>query len=396
MDSNPDSSRLRLATVVVAVVGLAACATTPPQPASAAATGDPLERRTAAATADATRLQSDVLALVDTALQRITTATAPGLLAKDPEVRQFSHLTRLNLGTSLLAIGTGPDPVDALLDVLTNTTLVAEAARNAARGKAADSVEAGVMRAAELNEADAWRLAERWLDPAARAALRERIHSWPGQRRSAAEVAYVRLSDIPRTGSASAVPVEGMLDSLRAAVRQAEQARLLGERSVYLAQRMPFALRWQAEYFAHNMVTMDESRRLLEQIGGLTAVADSAAREVAGLPVQLSREREAALRDLFTRIERERKATLEQLALIVQQERSATLAEAAAVIAAQRKGIFDNLRETANDAEQRGAYWGRVILVVIVVLILAVLASLLGILLLYRRLAQRMDRRSRV
>lgn len=396
MDSNPSSSRLRLATVVVAVVGLTACATTPTQPASAAATGDPLERRTATATADATRLQSDVLALVDTALQRTTAETAPGLLAKDPEVRQFSHITRLNLGTSLLAIGTGPDPVDALLDVLTNTTLVADAARSAARGKAADSVEAGVLKAAELNEADAWRLAERWLDPAARAALRERILSWPGQRRSPAEVAYVRLSDIPRTGSASTVPVEGMLDSLRAAVRQAEQARLLGERSVFLAQRMPFALRWQAEYFAHNMVTMDESRRLLEQIGALTAVADSAAREVAGLPAQLSREREAALHDLFTRIERERKATLEQLALIVQQERSATLSEAAALIAAQRKGVFDNLIDAVGDVERRGTQWARVGLVVVILLIVALLVAMLGMLLLYHRLVQRMDRRSRV
>ena len=177
MNPKPILSRLRLAAVIVAVVGLAACATTPTQPASAAPAGDPLERRTAVATADATRLQSDVLALVDTALQRITAATVDGLVAKDPEVRQFSHVTRLTLGTSLMAIGTGPDPADALLDVLTNATLVADAARNAARGKATDSVEARLLRALELNEADAWRLAERWLEPAARAALRERILS---------------------------------------------------------------------------------------------------------------------------------------------------------------------------------------------------------------------------
>jgi len=366
----------------------------PTAPAADARGGDPLERRTAAATADAIRLQSELMALADTALARMVAETAAGVRDKDPNVQEISHVTRLTLGTSLLAIVTGPDPVDALLDMLTFATLVADAARNAARGKAADSPEARMLKALELNEADAWRLAERWLDPAARAALREQILSWPGQRRAPADVAYVRLSDLPRTGPTTAAAVEGVLDSLRAAVKQAEQVRLLGERSLYLAQRMPFALRWQAEAFAYNTLAMDESRRLLEGISGLTASADSAVREVAGMPAQLSREREAALQDLFAHIERERRATLEQLAVMVQKERSAALAETGAAVAAQRKALIDDLIGVAGRAEERGVHWANVALMVGVALIVALLASLLGMLLLYHRLVQRMDRRS--
>lgn len=388
-----NSSRLQLA-ALIALAGLAACAVSPTASTQESRGSDALARRAAAAPADVIRLQSELMALADTAIARITAETAAGTLDKDPAVREFSHITRLNLCTSLLSIVTSPDPVDALLDMLTFSTLVADAARNAARGKAPDSVEVRVLRALELNEADAWKLSERWLDAAVRSALREQILSWPGQRRAPAEVGYVRLSDLPRTGSATAAAVEGVLDSLRAAVKQAEQVRLLGERSIYLAQRMPFALRWQAEFLTYNTLAMDESRRLLEQVGGLTDTANSVVREVAGLPAQLSREREVALKDLFAHIERERRSTLEQLAVLVQKERSAALAETGAAVAAQRKALIDDLIGVAGRAEERGVHWANIVLMVGVALIVALLVSLLGMLLLYHRLVQRMDRRS--
>jgi hypothetical protein len=387
------------AATILALVVLGACAADPAP--------DARDRRVAAETADAMRLQSELLALTDTALARMTTETQPGTLSKDPEVRAFSLNTRLNLGTALVGIVTGPDPVDALLDMLTHTTLVADAMRNEAKSKPSDSPQARVLKALELNEADAWKLAERWVDAPTRAALRERILSWPGERNTAAAVAYVRLSDVPRSGSASAEAGEGVVSSLRAAVQQAEQARLLAERGLFLAQRTPYTLRWQAEVFTHNTLRTDEAQRMLDSIAGLTATADSAVREVAGMPAKLSQEREAALRDLFVRFERERavalrqmfagieverRATLEQMAVIIQRERSATLAEAAETLNTQRKAIIGDLTDIAARAEARGREWGTAVLVIGAVAVLALLVALFGMLLLYRRFLQRMER----
>lgn len=185
----------------------------------------------------------------------------PGTLGKDPRVRKFSIDTRLTLGTALLGIVTGPDPVDALLDMVAHTTLVADAMRNEAEGKDPGSPE-----------------------------------------------------------------------------------------------------------------------------------ARSAVREVGGIPAQLSQERVAALQDMFVRIERERQATLEQMALIIQKERSATLAQAGEVATAQRRAIIEDLTETGARAEQRGREWGTALVVNLAVLITAVLVMLFGMLLLYRRLLQRMER----
>jgi len=386
-------SRFRLAVSILAVVALVACAGGPTPQKPGASGGDSRERQVTAASADATRLQSQLLALADTALARVTAATTPGTLNKDPEVRRFSLTTRLTLGTALIGIVTGPDPVDALLDMVTHTTLVADGMRNEAKGKPADSPQARVLKALELNEADAWKLAERWADAPTRSALRERILSWQGERKTASEVAYVRLSDLPRAGSTSAEAGEGAISSLRAAVQQAEQARLFGERALFLAQRTPYALRWQAEVLTYNTLAMDESQRLLESIGGLTATANSAVREMAGMPAQLSQERVATLQDLFARIEHERQATLEQMASIIQQERATILLEASEAVTAQRKAVFEDLVGIASRAEMRGREWATALLVVVSVLLVALLLALFGLLLLYRRLLQRMERR---
>ena len=384
---------MRFAVGLAATAVLVACAAGPTPPKPGVSGGDARERRVTAASADATRLQSQLLALADTSLARLAAATTPGALDKDPEVRRFSLTTRLSLGTALVGIVTGPDPVDALLDMLTHTTLVADGMRNEAKGKPSDSPQAGVLKALELNEADAWKLAEHWADAPTRSAVRERILSWPGERKTAAEVAYVRLSDVPRAGSVSAEAGEGAISALRAGVQQAEQARLFGERALFLAQRTPYTLRWQAEVLTYNTLAMDESQRLLESVGGLTATADSAVREVATIPAKLTQERVAALQDLFTRIEHERRGTLEQMAVIIQKERAAILVEASETLTAQRKAIFEDLVGIASRAEMRGREWGTTLLTIVSVLIVALLLALFGLLLLYRRLLQRMERR---
>lgn len=383
---------LRIAAGTLAALALAACVTGPTTPKPGASEGDTRERRLTAASVDATRLQSQLLALADTALARLTTATAPGALDKDPAVRQFSLTTRLTLGTALVGIVTGPDPVDALLDIVTHTTLVADAMRNEASGKPADSLQARLLKALELNEADAWKLAEHWADAPTRAALRERILSWPGERKAAAGVAYVRLSDLPRGGAATAEAGEGAISSLRAAVQQAEQARLFGERALYLAQRTPYTLRWQGEVLTHNVLAMDEAQRLLASANGLTATADAAVREAAAMPAKLTQERIAALQDFFARLERERKATLQQMASIIEKERAAILSEANSTLDVQRKAIFEDLVSVAVRAEERGRTWATAALVAVSVLLIVLLLALFGLLLLYRRLLQRMER----
>jgi hypothetical protein len=326
------------------------------------------------------------MALADTSMQRIAAEINLSRTGLTPEARRDEMSTRLALSSSIVAIAMQPDPVDALADLLTFTTLTADAQRVAATGKEADSYEARLLRALELNDADAWRVAERWVNEPTRVAFRAKILSWQGSRTSAAQVAFVRLADLKRTGSTSVESDSGLFDSLHAATQQFDQTRMLAERSLFLAQRMPFLARLQAEVYTGNALATKEAQQTQAQLEQMSAIMEQVSTLQAGMAQQVANERKAALDELFGHIEAERKASLEQVEQIVNSERKATIEQATAAIDAQRKGILQDVLHLSDSASKTGSAWVGTALLIGGVLIFLLLAGLLGTMLLYRRL----------
>jgi len=336
--------------------------------------------------AEAQSLQSSVMALADTSMQRIAAEINLARPGTTPEARRDEMSTRLVLSSSIVAIAMQPDAVDALGDLLTFTTLTADAQRNAAMGKEADSYEARLLRALEQNDADAWRVAERWVNEPTRIAFRERILSYQGSRRSAAAVAFVRLGDVKRGGSTSVESDSGLFDSLHAATQQMDQTRMLAERSLFLAQRIPFLMRLQAEVYTGNALATKEAQQTQAQLEQMSAIMERVSTMLAGMAQQIAHERAASLNDLFGHIETERRASLEQVQQIVSGERQAAIEQATTAIDTQRKGILGDLLKVSDSASRAGSAWVGTALLVGSVLILLLLAGLLGTMLLYRRL----------
>jgi len=336
--------------------------------------------------AEAQSLQSSVMALADTSMQRIASEISLARKGATPEARRDEMATRLALSSSIVAIAMQPDAVDALADLLTFTTLTTDAQRVAALGKEAESYEARLLRALEQNDVDAWRVAERWVNEPTRIAFREHILSWKGSRSSAAEVAFVRLADVKRAGSTSVESDSGLFDSLHAATEQFDQTRMLAERSLFLAQRMPFLMRLQAEVYTGNALATKEAQQTQAQLDRVSSIMESVSGLLAGMAQQIANERKAALDDLFGHIEAERKASLEQVQQMVNSERKAAIDQATAAIDAQRKGILGDLLQVSDSASRAGSAWVGTALLVGSVLIILLLAGLLGTMLLYRRL----------
>jgi hypothetical protein len=381
------------ALLIVCAVVAGCAAGSRPKDADRTAT-DGVGRPVLAGAAEAQSLQASVMALADTSIQRIAAELGLGQSGQSPEARRDDTNTRLILSSALVAIAMEPDPVDALADILTHTTLTADAQRNAAKDKPADSADVRLLKALEHNEADAWRLAERWANEPTRNAFRAQILAWPGPRSSAASVAFVRLSDIRRGGSTSVEAGDGMFAALHSATAQVDQVRLLTERSLFLAQRMPFLMRWQAEVYTASALATKEAQQTQAQIEQMSAVATAMSRVLQGMANQLSQERQAALEDLFVHVEKERRAALEQIGSLVQQERKSTLADAAATLDAQRKATLKDILELTDVAGRTGSAWlGRTLLVGGVLIVL-LLIGLLGVMLLYRRLAPVVERRA--
>jgi hypothetical protein len=336
--------------------------------------------------AEAQSLQSSVMALADTSMQRIASEIKLARPGTTPEARRDEMSARLTLSSSIVAIAMQPDPVDALADLLTFTTLTADAQRVAAMGKAADSYEARLLGALEQNDVDAWRVAERWVNEPTRVAFRKHILSWQGSRRSAVDVAFVRMADVKRGGSTSIEADSGLFDSLHAANQQFDQTRLLAERSLFLAQRIPFLMRLQAEVYTGNALATKEAQQTQAQLEQMSAIMEQVSALLAGMAQQVANERQATLEDLFGHIQAERKASLEQVEQIVTGERKATIEQATAAIEAQRKGILKDLLQVTDSASHTGSAWVVRVLLIGGVLIFMLLAGLLGTMLLYRRL----------
>jgi hypothetical protein len=367
---------------------LSACSSSPRSAQASKVPADHVGRPTVTG-AEVQSLQSSVMALADTSMQRIAAEINLARAATTPEARRDEMSTRLALSSSIVAIAMQPDPVDALADLLTFTTLTADAQRVAALGKATDSYEARLLRALELNDADAWHVAERWVNEPTRIAFRKHILSWSGSRESAAQVAFVRLADLKRAGSTSVESDSGLFDSLHAATQQFDQIRLLTERSLFLAQRMPFLMRLQAEVYTGNALATKEAQQTQAQLEQMSSIMETVSGLLAGMAQQVANERQAALDDLFGHIETERKASLVQIEEIVRSERQSTLEQATAAIDVQRKAILKDLLQVSDSATRTGSAWIWRALLIGVALITVLLVGLLGTMLLYRRLLPR-------
>ena len=160
-------------------------------------------------------------------------------------------------------------------------------------------------------ENSAWDLAAGILTPAQQSDLRRVLVEWR-ERHPDSEIApFVRfqefVSEVPTAGSKSKVTMPSSLmgfvgldpmAGLDPAVRQVEQSRLLAERALYYAQRLPIIFDLQLDRSVNRLAAGPESQKLQQQTANLT---DSAARFAAvaeALPGTISSEREALIRQL--------------------------------------------------------------------------------------------------
>src|SRR5262245_15999232 len=114
------------AAALTVMCAVAACAGARSKDVDRQAT-DAVGRPVLAGAAQAQGLQSGVMALADTSIQRIAAEVGLGQTASTPEARRDETNTRLILASALIAIAMEPDPVDALADIMTHTTLTADA-----------------------------------------------------------------------------------------------------------------------------------------------------------------------------------------------------------------------------------------------------------------------------
>jgi hypothetical protein len=204
----------------------------------------------------------------------------------------------------------GESPFVSSLDLVTLATLSRMVVEETVGVRLPNQAAELVTVQREL-EVVAWQLVEDTLSPAQQQQLRDLFVAWQKQNPDVVNVPFIRFQSFvshmrEQASSDTALLSGGLMGligldpmaGLDPAVRQVEQSRLLAERAVFYAQRVPIIFDLQLDRTLNRMAAGPESQKLQQQTASLAMSAARFATVAEALPGTLSAEREALIRQL--------------------------------------------------------------------------------------------------
>jgi hypothetical protein len=217
-----------------------------------------------------------------------------------PECRIAAHATKYYPSLTVLSLACEAEPESALLDLLVVVTLE----RMVWEGAWSQEVfgeQAPILTTAQRDvEADIWNVAASVLSPAQIQEMHDLIDQWRREHPERRYVSSTRFDDFAamRVGRPESQLHHGFLAPVSEAARTVEQARLLGERTLFLATRMPLILHWQTELLMNEMAGKPEVQALLSHSGDISVAAQRFADVTQDLPNRLAEQRAAFMHDI--------------------------------------------------------------------------------------------------
>jgi len=214
------------------------------------------------------------------------------------------------LNTQTWSIATGLNPVANLLDMTVFVSVVRAALEDYWLPNVFGESARRMLDGCRESETIIWRFAGQVLNPEQQAELRDAIVVWRRKNLApetmlsaravgfASQVAMANRVDTARPGSVFNLLIPDPFSGLNPATREIAQARMFAERALYLTQKLPRLLRWQAELLSINTMTMPAVGQLVTNSTQLAAAAERFARVAEELPQQLRTEREAIFKAL--------------------------------------------------------------------------------------------------
>jgi hypothetical protein len=219
---------------------------------------------------------------------------------------------KLVLCSAAISIASGGNTRVNLLDMTVYVTLARDsvAASWAADtfGDAAQDLQTFFREAEE----EIWRLSASILTPEQQKDLRVAIESWHRRHPLPEDMFKARTAGIAgevvansRTGAAKSGGMFAFLNldplaNLDPAVREIAQTRLFAERALFVAERLPTILRWQAELLTMNTLGLPTIQQLTATTTQLSASVERITAVAEKLPERVSKEREELVKSLET------------------------------------------------------------------------------------------------
>lgn len=201
--------------------------------------------------------------------------------------------------------------VAGTLDLITLATISRMVVEDSGAAQLTDRA-ASLLAVQRNQEAVAWQLADGVLTQQQQDDLKRLLADWRASHPGVVNAPFVRFQEFAGAGTpggagkgkvvlpTSLMGIVGLdpLAGLDPAVRQVEQSRLLAERALYYAQRIPVIMDLQLDRSINRLAADPESQKLQQQGASITDSAARFASVAEALPATLAAEREALIRQL--------------------------------------------------------------------------------------------------
>jgi len=263
---------------------------------------------------------------------------------------------RIVLGDTVLSIASvytiaaEPNPDIALLDMVAMVTLgrmIYEEHWLDQMGSKIEPIVIGLRTA----EDDVWQLAARILDLERQGDLQKIILEWRRANPEVLSFSLLRFSDYATERKKSTMAhqtsqLSGLFQSVQQATQEVEETRLLAERSLFLATRMPLLTGYFADVWLSQMALNPQAYNLLSNLDRMAAVSERMAAVAEKFPQDIATIRENLLRQAAEELDQLGQKHIELLAVKVGDEREAAIRQFMAALGKERQqAIQDLVRE---------------------------------------------------
>jgi len=212
--------------------------------------------------------------------------------------------------TEICSIASGPNATADLLDLTVFVSVTRAAVEEQWQPKVFGESAQPMLEGCRAAETNIWQIAAGVLTPRQQTELHAAIERWRRVNPLAENVLAARAlglaAEVIKSDEARAAAPGGFLDLLNLdplsgldpATREIAQMRLLAERGLYVSQKLPLLLRWQAELLSLQATDLPPVRQLVANATELTAAVDRVSRVAEQLPGQIRNEREEIVKAL--------------------------------------------------------------------------------------------------
>ncbi|MBS0189800.1 MAG: hypothetical protein U0573_13530 [Phycisphaerales bacterium] len=283
-------------------------------------------------------------------------------VARQNSIRRASLEVKLANVNAALLIASSPNPLVALSDMATLVTLQRMVLETPGTKKLFGAeIQGQLVEVYKEQEINIWQVCSQAMTPDQIEQLKGLIQTWRDDHPDATYVSSVRLDDFSAARQISVNPSSQKDESLLSALsidplagldpaqREVTKTRMLAERIFFYSSRVPSVVKWQVESLYMGLMQAPEVVDVLRSARNASDAAQDLSKFAQGLPEQLTKERQALIRQIFDDLSKERSATIEQINQALSAQRLAALDDLQSA-----QGKFQNtlkdFRETAASA----------------------------------------------